>query len=317
MHIHSLIFKELIKRGYSLDGNTRIWNIADSKLWYITPEQAQAYLDLDSNPSFKKYSGQRDAQELIRDNIDDIVKSIRDSSFNVVDLGCGDGSKTVFLIEEMKKLNTSFKIRYCPVDISSHMVSKAIETFKNLNFGQLVRFQYNISDFDNLENITPLLRDGEFKANILLLFGNTLDNFEIHELLYTIRTSMKKGDVFILDTAINDHHQKERVESYVSNKNFYNWLIPIPLQLGLSRDDVELQGRFKNSRIELYFILKNDKTVTFNERSVRFNKGDQIIVLTAYKYEKDTLKEFLNMHFDNVNLMASKNNSKVLAICTR
>ena len=41
MQINDLIFKELIKRGYSLEGKTRIWNIADSKLWYLTPEQAQ------------------------------------------------------------------------------------------------------------------------------------------------------------------------------------------------------------------------------------------------------------------------------------
>ena len=45
--INDLIFRELIKRGYSLEGNTRIWNIADSKLWYLTPEQAKAYLDLE------------------------------------------------------------------------------------------------------------------------------------------------------------------------------------------------------------------------------------------------------------------------------
>ena len=46
MQVNDLIFKELIKRGYSLDGKTRIWNIADSKLWYLIPEQAQGYLDL-------------------------------------------------------------------------------------------------------------------------------------------------------------------------------------------------------------------------------------------------------------------------------
>jgi uncharacterized SAM-dependent methyltransferase len=317
MHIHGLIFKELIKRGYSLDGNTRIWNIADSKLWYITPEQAQAYLNLDLNPTYKRFSGQGEAQELIHNNIKDIVKSIEGESFNIIDLGCGNGTKTAFLIQEIHKLNSDLKMRYCPVDISGHMVGKAIETFKKLNFGELIRFHYNISDFDNLENITPLLRNNDFKTNVLLLFGNTLDNFEIHELLYTIRTSMRKGDVFILDTAINDHHQKERVESYVSNKQFYEWLIPVPLQLGLSKDDVEFHGRFRNSRIELYFSLNKDKTVTFNEKSVNFNKGDQIVVVTAYKYEKDTLREFLNMHFDNVTFRVAKNNAKILAICTR
>ena len=52
--INGMIFKELIKRGYSLDGNTRIWNIADSKLWYLKPEQAQAFLDLENSQDYKK-----------------------------------------------------------------------------------------------------------------------------------------------------------------------------------------------------------------------------------------------------------------------
>ena len=52
--INDLIFKELIKRGYSLEGNTRVWNIADSKLWYLTPEQAQAYLEaVEKAPDYK------------------------------------------------------------------------------------------------------------------------------------------------------------------------------------------------------------------------------------------------------------------------
>ena len=44
--MESLIFKELVLRGFSLEGNTRVWNVADSKLWYLNPEQAQAYLEI-------------------------------------------------------------------------------------------------------------------------------------------------------------------------------------------------------------------------------------------------------------------------------
>ena len=54
MEINDLIFKELIKRGYALDGNTRVWNIADSKLWYLTPVQAQAYLNLIAGEEYNK-----------------------------------------------------------------------------------------------------------------------------------------------------------------------------------------------------------------------------------------------------------------------
>ena len=46
-------------------------------------------------------------------------------------------------------------------------------------------------------------------------------------------------------------------------------------------------------------------------------KGDQMIVLVAYKHDKTNLKEYLNMHFDNVSVTISKDNGKALALCMK
>src|SRR3990167_5026412 len=89
--INDLIFNELIKRGYSLEGNTRIWNISDSKLWYLTPQQAQGYLDLDADPEYKENTGQYQGESLIEEKKADIIDSIGNEPVNIVDLGCGDG----------------------------------------------------------------------------------------------------------------------------------------------------------------------------------------------------------------------------------
>lgn len=68
--INDLIFKELIKRGYSLEGNTRVWNIADSKLWYLTDEQAQGFLDLEKSEDYQKKIIQNEiGRESTRQNI--------------------------------------------------------------------------------------------------------------------------------------------------------------------------------------------------------------------------------------------------------
>ena len=156
--INDLIFKELIKRGYSLEGNTRVWNIADSKLWYLTPNQSQAYLDLDHDKEYKKGTGQSQGEQLIKDNIFEILEEIGDEPINIVDLGCGDGEKAAVIVKEIRKIKPNLKLRYCPIDISGYMVEKAIETFSKLDVEQIIDFQYNISDFENLENITPLLK---------------------------------------------------------------------------------------------------------------------------------------------------------------
>jgi len=317
MQVNDLIFKELVKRGYSLEGKTRVWNIADSKLWYLTPEQAQAYLDLDSDQIYKKNTGQLQAEDLIKENIKEILEKIGDSPINIVDLGCGDGKKAAEMIREMKRVKKDLKIRYCPVDISGYMVTEAINTFSKLNAGRVIEFKYNISDFENLENITPLLRRDSFKKNVILLLGNTLGNFDVNELLYEIRTGMERGDIFIVDTAVDDKRQDERAEAYRKNKRLNEWLIQIPLQLGLSEKDVELGVRFRNSRIEAFYTIKNDKKVEFQDKAVYFNKGDQMIVVVAYKHDKEDLKSYLNIHFDNVSVKISRDNSKALAMCMR
>src|SRR3989344_2181580 len=112
--INDLIFRELIKRGYSLSGNTRVWNIADSKLWYLTPVQAQAFLDLEKSVDYQKDVIQKEIN-LINKNMESILKKFESDSVNIIDIGCGDGKKAVLFIKRL--IEKDMKIRYCPIDI--------------------------------------------------------------------------------------------------------------------------------------------------------------------------------------------------------
>lgn len=316
--INDLIFRELLKRGYSLEGNTRVWNIADSKLWYLTPEQAQGYLDLENTSSYAETVNKQQGENLMTVNVKEVIERIGDFPLNVVDLGCGDGTKAAILIKAIKKLNPNIRVRYCPIDISGYMVEKAIETFSKLKLtDEIVQFQYNISDFENLENVTPLLRTGEFKRNLFLLLGNTLGNFDIHELLYEIRSAMKEEDLFLIDTAVADEKVEERTKAHAENPKFNNFLLHIPLQLGLVKEDVEFNARFRNSRIEFYYIIKRDKTISFQEKKVDFHRGDQIIIAYAYKHDKDLLTSYFNMYFTEALIKLSKDKSQAFILCKK
>ena len=310
--INGLIFKELIKRGYSLEGNTRIWNIADSKLWYLTPEQAQSYLDLEDEEEYKKKVTQQEI-DLINNNTDEILDKFGDEPINIIDIGCGDGRKAAMFIEKFK----GTKIRYCPIDISSYMVNKAIERINEVNtVEEVVELQWNISDFENIENISTLLRRGEYKRNLFLLLGNTLGNFEINELLYQIRSSMKGGDLILVGNGLDNRNSKEIVKSYNSD-HFNKFSIHPLLQLGLKEEDIEFGVRFKNSRIESFYTIKKAKEISFLGRYVKFDVGDQIIVIVSYKYNKEDFIGFLNLYFDDVIAKVSEDGSYALALCKK
>ena len=312
--INDLIFKELIKRGYSLEGNTRIWNIADSKLWYLTPEQSQAYLDLENSEEYNHAIDEDEGQRLIEAQAAEIIKWAKEDPINIIDLGCGDGKKAAGLI---KSFNGKLDVKYCPIDISSYMVKKAIETFSQEDVAEIVEFQYNISDFENLDNVIHLLNTGKYKKNLILLLGNTLGNFEINELLYEIRSSMKGTDLLMIDTAVADEKIEERTKSQAENKYVDNFLIKMPLQLGLKKEDLKYNTRFKNYRMEFYYTIKNNRTIKFNKKKVIFNKGDQIIVAVAYKYDQEDLISYLNIYFNSVQVNFSKDKSKTVSLCKK
>jgi len=310
--INDLIFKELIKRGYSLKGNTRIWNISDSKLWYLKPDQAQAYLDLERSKVYQEKVIQEEIN-LIEKNMGEFLSKFENDSLNIIDLGCGDGKKAAILIEKMKG---KVKMRYCPIDISSYMVGKAIKEISRIKAGKVIDFQWNISDFENIENISILLRQGEYKKNLFLLLGNTLGNFEINELLYEVRSSMKSGDFLLIGNGLDNRHPEEILKSY-DTEEVNNFLIHIPLQLGLKREDVTIGTRFANGRVELYYTINNDKKINFQNRSVELYSGDQILVSISYKYIKSEFISFLKLYFDEVIVKISKDGSYALALCKK
>tara|TARA_Y100000310_G_scaffold343080_1_gene449104 strand:+ start:4080 stop:5033 length:954 start_codon:yes stop_codon:yes gene_type:complete len=310
--ISDLIFKELIKRGYSLEGNTRVFNIADSKLWYLTPEQAQAFLDLENSADYQRDVIQKEI-DLINEHIEEILKDIKDDKINIIDLGCGDGKKAILFVDKFKGKT---KIRYCPVDISGYMVEKALNRIKKTDVDEVVEFQWNISDFENIENISSLLKQGEYKRTFTLLLGNTLGNFEINELLYQIRSSMKSGDFLLIGNGLDNRNEEEILKAY-SSKFLDNLLVKTLTQIGLNKNNLEYAARFKNSRIEMFYTIKNDCEISFLGKKVHFNKGDQIIVAVSYKYNKEDFASFLKIYFDNVKLYTSEDNSYALAFCKK
>ena len=310
--INDLIFKELIKRGYSLEGNTRIWNIADSKLWYLTPDQAQGFLDLESSEDYQKDVIQKEI-DLVNNNIEEILGKVGKENLNIIDLGCGDGKKAIIFTEHFKG---KVKLRYCPVDISGYMVEKAMAKIRKTDVGEVVDFQWNISDFENIENISVLLRQGEFKKNLILLLGNTLGNFEINELLYEIRSSMKGGDFLLVGNGLDNRNPNDILKAY-GNKYLDSMLVKTLTQIGLKANNLEYGARFSNSRIEMYYTIKKDCKISFLDKEVVFNKGDQVIVAVSYKYNKEDFIGFLNLYFDDVMAKVSEDGSYALALCKK
>jgi len=310
--INDLIFKELIKRGYSLEGKTRVWNIADSKLWYLTKDQSQAFLDLEQEKDYQKNVIQKEI-DLMELHISNILKEVGNKPVNIIDLGCGDGKKAALFI---KYMGERARIRYCPIDISNYMIERALENVRALNVGEVVEFQWNVSDFENLGNIANLLRRGKFKHNFILLLGNTLGNFEINELLYTVRSSMSDGDFLLIGNGLDNRKRDDILKTY--SGGLLDELLSKTLeQIEIKKADIEYGARFRNSRVEMFYTIKRDFSVSFLDKKVDFAKGDQIIVASSYKYDEESFRSYMKLYFDDTKVYITKDKSYALALCRK
>lgn len=315
MVINDLIFRELVKRGYSVKGKRKIWDIADSKLWYLTPTQAQSYLDFQAVTEYASTISSKEVG-LIESNMSHILSRIGKGIINIVDLGCGDGKKAVIFVQALKK--KKMKFRYCPIDISSHMVQKAIERISKLDAGEIMESHWNISDFENLENVIALLNNEGYKKNLFLLLGNTLGNFEMHEILYKIRNCMRDGDLLVIGNGLNDNKVEERVVKFCKQSpEFIKFFDQIPLQLGFEKGEFSFDARFTHSRIEFFHSILRDKKIKFGNTDVEFKKGDEIIDAFSYHLKKDKFNSLMRSYFNDVSVFVNKDHSYGLVVCRK
>ena len=198
--VNDLIFKELLKRGYSLEGNTRVWNIADSKLWYLTPGQAKSYLEaVEKAPDYKAAMIDKEI-DLLRKSMPDISKHILTSSKELImiDIGCGDGKKAVVPIEYLQK---QVKIIYCPIDISSYMVQKAIENIKHhLKILELIEDKKDIKSIMTFIDL--------FKQEDMMMKNNLPEIFELKDSIIT--ASSKEKNIAEISKIIKEASKKIR-----------------------------------------------------------------------------------------------------------
>lgn len=311
MSVNNIIFKEILKKGYKLEGKTRIWDLSDSKLWYLTPKQSKKYFDAEDDTEYKKYVIDAEVN-LIKNNLNFILSKMKAKSYNIIDFGCGNGKKASLFIEEFSK---HLNVRYCPIDISPYMVKTASENIRALNIADVFESKWNISSFENLENINSIFRDSSYKNHLILFLGSTMGNFNFNYILELIKKSMKKGDFLLIGNGIISTVTDDLISAY-NDKAAINFWIQLMFLLGFKKNEVKYSVKFRNLRIEAYFTLLKDKKIKHNNEIIDFKQGDQVLVGISYKYTKDKFKKILSSFFTKVEISIDKNNTFALALCT-
>ena len=313
MVIREVIFKELIKNGYSKSNGKKIWDIANRSLLNLTPEQAKAFLKLKNFKPYKKNVFDREVK-LIKDNIGKFIEKIgTNKQFNLIDIGCGDGTKAK---EFIRALRNKVKIRYCPISPDEYLINVAINNIKKGKFKNTIEYKPCKADFESLDKVASLMRSKKFQKNVILLHGSILASYEINDYLFKLSTDMLKGDYIIIGNGIRKGERLVNLDLY-KNKIFGNLFSPLMKSLGFKKNEIEQDARFGKMRVEGFFKIKVYKKVIHKGKVIEFNKGDEIIVAILYKYYLEELENFFKMYFSEVNIVKDSEDEYILALCKK
>ncbi|GAB4327420.1 MAG: L-histidine N(alpha)-methyltransferase [Candidatus Zixiibacteriota bacterium] len=220
----------------------------------------------------------------------DIFEPIKGEPFNLVELGAGDGQKTVVLLEYL--LSHDFEFRYVPIDISEaymkNLVERLAKQFPSLDVYGLVSEYYNGLKW---------LNNRHSCRNYVMFLGSSLGNFtpaESRVFLRNVWSALNhndlmltgfdlKKDIELLLAAYNDS------QGITSEFNL-NILDRINRELGghFNRENFRHFGTYDvfSGAMESYLVSLVRQSVLIEEigRSFEFEPWEPIHTEYSYKY---------------------------------
>ena len=181
--------------------------------------------------------------ELLNTHKVSIAEVLREQSFNLVELGVGDGRKTIILIKQFLKSGLDF--HYVPIDISESaikgLLNKMESCFADLKIEGLVSEYFNGLNW--LSNLNK-------RCNVILFLGSNIGNFnrsETRVFLSSLWNSLNDGDYLLIGFDL-------KKEINIINRA-YNDAQGITAQFNLNllkRINRELGGDFNLERFQFY-----------------------------------------------------------------
>lgn len=219
-------------------------------------------------------------------------------TFELIELGAGDGTKTKELIREL--LTEQYVFEYLPIDISQHALDNLGNSLKTTFPDLKIKPQHG-EYFGVLDAIKQ-----SHHRKVVLFLGSNLGNMQdpvAHDFIYQLGSSLLVDDqVFIgLDMiksadivlpAYNDAQQ-------ITSKFNLNLLTRINRELGGDFDILQFEHHPEYNEEEgvakSSLVSKTDQTIEIKalDKRVNFKKGEKIHTEISRKYNDEILKKIL------------------------
>jgi L-histidine N-alpha-methyltransferase len=246
-----------------------------------------------------EYYPTRCEKEILQKYSGEIASLLDDGQYNIVELGCGDGVKTMLLLEKLLEQKKEFS--FVPLDISKAAVDFLISNLKK-EYGE-IPFEVKGLVAEYFQGLSWLSTNASEK-NLVLFLGSNIGNFDKSMAMRFLRQlwySLNDGDLILigfdlkkdLDILYNAYNDSAGV-----TKEFnFNVLDRINKNLGgdFKRDQFQHQGLYNvvTGAMESYLISTVAQKVTIEElgKSFDFKSWEPMHMEYSYKYQQSDIEE--------------------------
>lgn len=262
-------------------------DLRNSKLWYLNYRGAEAYLNIYDNKEYFEVM-EKGEIDLFKEIASFLLQKYPSTTFNVIDIGSGNGMKGAAFIES---LGEGLVKAYYPVDIQPIELAAALRANAAGSYAK----HPTLLPFENLRARFPLqLLPNE--AQIYIFLGGTYGNFSSDTINSYLKPVLSSGGVLLVAMPIvaEAKSEAEIISSYTNEKVEELAFGPLA-QMGFEKADFEPSPLNKDLFIHIYieeqrlvtsFVLKNERKLLNRD----FEKGTTFKFTTSWK---PTLAQFI------------------------
>ena len=224
------------------------------------------------------------------------------SSFDLIELGSGDGLKTRILLNSLVKSDPG--IRYIPVDISEDankgLISKLALEIPGLSVEPLT------GDFFRLEK---QISETAGKRKVILFLGSNIGNFtdtELKDFLVLLAGTCSSGDRVLTGFDLKKSPQvimKAYNDPYGHTRRFnLNHLVRLNRELEADFNTVNFEHHTTynpvSGEVKSYLVSLKEQTVNFGSggHSFSFGKWEPIFMERSRKFDFETIENLADHH---------------------
>lgn len=252
-------------------------------------------------------------KEIFENNAGEIIAKFGDGPLNIVELGAGDGQKTIVLLKELTKKGIDFE--YIAIDISKHALEVLFDFVKTEIPN--IKFQALVGDYT--QGLQFLNKNSNNK-NICLFLGSNIGNFKREEMKKFLRSlwlNLKDGDDLLVgmdlvkdpEILVPAYSDKEGVTAQF-NLNVLNRMNEV-LGANFNVQDFRHYALYNphTMAMESYLISLKDQSVTLSAINKKFSfyEMEHIHMEYSFKFSNKMISKLSKQcGFEEVQLFKDK-----------